>query len=392
MSKKSPKKHIYYDDKCSKLEIVLTYNGKNETLSIDNKENISSIKEKVYILFYPIQGKFQLIYKNKDISPFEDIPLYKYFKNLMKVSITVQSISSSSIQNILSNNINSSFNNSLQDITAIDKNDSSLGNANTNQNQVNGENQNSSLKKERMLCNDCHNKLIGYFCRNCNIFICKTCTEKYSSNHRSHPTVPINVSQIEKSAKNYKDLVSKECFNSEKKFDEFNTKNNIMVVSKSEINNNVNEENDNKKEENGNENQNDKKEKRDIDGWLNDMNTRIEKLSEIFTKNDETNININKTLQDEENNYEILLKTIQKINAEKNTKDLETIFNEMHNIDDDIKTIDGSLEQCINNSESNKSNNKVLKELNKNLDNIINKLVKSMDLTEKTNENSINNI
>jgi hypothetical protein len=392
MSKKSPKKHIYYDDKCSKLEIVLTYNGKNETLSIDNKENISSIKEKVYILFYPIQGKFQLIYKNKDISPFEDIPLYKYFKNLMKVSITVQSISSSTIQNILSNNINSSFNNSLQDITAIDKNDSSLGNTNTNQNQVNAQNQNNLLKKERMLCNDCRNKLIGYFCRNCNIFICKTCTEKYSSIHRSHSTVPINVSQIEKSAKNYKDLVSKECFNSEKKYDEFNTKNNIFVVSKSEINNNVNEENDNKKEENGNENQNDKKEKRDIDGWLNDMNTKIEKLSEIFTKNDETNININKTLQDEENNYEILLKTIQKINAEKNTKDLETIFNEMHNIDDDIKTIDGSLEQCINNSESNKSNNKVLKELNKNLDNIINKLVKSMDLTEKTNENSINNI
>ena len=390
MSKKSPKKHIYYDDKCSKLEIVLTYNGKNETLSIDNKENISSIKEKVYILFYPIQGKFQLIYKNKDISPFEDIPLYKYFKNLMKVSITVQPISSSTIQNILSNNINNSFNNSLQDITAIDKNDSSLGN--TNQNQVNAQNQNNSLKKERMLCNDCHNKLIGYFCRNCNKFICKTCTEKYSSIHRSHSTVLINASQIEKSAKHYKDLVSKECFNSEKKFDEFNTKNNSLMVSKSEMNNNINEENENKKEENGNENQDDKKEKRDIDGWLNDMNTRIEKLSEIFTKNDETNININKTLQDEENNYEILLKTIQKINAEKNTKDLETIFNDMHNIDHDIKTIDGSLEQCINNSESNKPNNRVLKELNKNLDNIINKLVKSMDFTEKTNENSIVNI
>ena len=40
-SKKSPRKggkkekHIYYDDKCSKLEIALTYNGKTETISID---------------------------------------------------------------------------------------------------------------------------------------------------------------------------------------------------------------------------------------------------------------------------------------------------------------------------------------------------------------------
>ena len=389
MSKKSPKKHIYYDDKCSKLEILLTYNGKNETLFIDNKENISSIKEKIYILFYPIQGKFQLIYKNKDISPFEDFPLYKYFKNLMKVSITVQPISSSTIQNLLSNNINNSFNNSFQEIAAADKNVSSLGNENANQNQINDQNQNLSMKKERMVCNDCHNKLIGYFCRNCNLFICKTCAEKYSSLHRDHATISVNVSQIEKSAKNYKDIVSKECFNSEKKFDEFNTKNNSLTTNIKEAKNNLNEENEKKIEENGGENQDSKKEKRDIDGWLNDMNTKIEKMNEIFTKSDETNVNINKILQDEENNYDILLKTIQKINAEKNSKDLETIFNEMHDLDDNIKNIDNSLEQCINNSESSKSNNKALKELNKNLDNILNKLAKSIDLTEKTSENSI---
>ena len=397
MSKKSPKKgankekHIYYDDKCSKLEIALTYNGKSETLSIDNKQNISSIKEKVYILFYPIQGKFQLLYKNKDISPFEDIPLYKYFKNLMKVSIIIQPISSTTIQSLLSANANNSFNNSIQDITAIEKNDASLGNA--NQNQLNNS-QSPTVGKDRMLCNDCHNKLIGYFCRNCNSFICKTCSEKYSSPHRSHSTVVINVSQIEKSAKNYKDMVSKECFNSGKKFDEFNRNNNALTINNNEMNNNVNEVNNIINNENGNENnenENEKKEKRDIDGWLNDMNTKIEDLNQVFTKNDEVNINTNFTLQDEENNYELLLKKIQKINAEKNTKDLETIFNEMNEIDNNIKLMDSNLEQCINNSENNKTNNKVLKDLNKNLDNIINKLVKSIDFSEKTNENFINN-
>ena len=164
--KKSPKKrgnkekHVYYDDKCSKLEILLTYNGRNETLFIDNKENISLIKEKIYNIFYPIQGKFQLVYKNKDISSFEDIPLYKYFKNLMKVSITVQLASSSINQNILSKNVNNSFNSSFQDMTIIDKNDASLGNA--NQSQISNS-QNPLIEKDRMLCNDCHNKLINFF-------------------------------------------------------------------------------------------------------------------------------------------------------------------------------------------------------------------------------------
>ena len=396
-SKKSPlkkgankEKFVYYDDKCSKLEILLSYNGRNETILIDNKQNISSIKEKIYILFYPIQGKFQLMYKNKDISPFEDIPLYKYFKNLMKVSITIQPISSTETANLLSNNINNTFNNSFQESTAIDKNEISLGNTNQSQSQINN-NQN------KMLCNDCHNKLISYFCRNCNLFLCKICTEKYSSPHRAHSTISINVSQIEKSAKNYKDIVSKECFMSGKKFEEYKRNNNIMITSNNnEVNNNVNEINNiiNNNNENENENQNSEKkeEKRDIDGWLNDMNTKIENLGEIFSKNDEVNANTNFTLQDEENNYDILLKKIQKINAEKNTKDLETIFNEMHEIDLNIKTIDSNLEQCINNSENSKSNNKILKDLNKNLDNIINKLVKSIDLTGKTNENSIDNI
>ena len=374
-SKKSPRKGgnkekpIYYDEKCSKLEINLTYNGKNETISIDNRENISSIKEKIYIIFYPIQGKFQLLYKNKDISPFEDIPLYKYFKNLMKVSIIIQPTTLTSTQNILSKNINNSFNSSFQDMTIIDKNEASLGIV--NQSQIsNG--QNPLIEKDRMLCNDCHNKLINYFCRNCNIFICKYCSEKYSSPHRSHSQVSINASQIEKSAQNYKDIVSKECFVSGKKFEEYNRNN------KNEINNNSNNNNEN--------------DQNDINGWLNVLNNKIEKLGDIFTKNDEINANTNFALQNEENNYDILFKKLQKINAEKNTKDLETIFNEMHEIDLNIKNIDNNLEQCINNSENTKSNNKVLKELNKNLDNIIKKLAKNINLNEKNNENSIDNI
>ena len=457
-AKKSPKrnkkeKNILYNDKCSKLEVVLTLNNKTETIFIDNKENISTIRDMVYNIFYPIQGRFQLIYKLKDISPFEDIPLYKYFKNLMKISITVNPINT---QSLLSRNEFNTFNTSLQDVTEIDKNEASFGAA--NQSQISGA-QNPLVEKDRLICNECPNKLISNFCRNCNSFLCKNCSEKYSSPHHGHLIININVAQIEKSAKNYKDIVSKECFMTGKKYDEYkeifkdiinefnkskeeniniNNSDNIIKESNNEninensnndlnnnlesINNMINEDNKEEKKneennilENSNENTNNllksnntekvdennnkesinnveknkKEEKRDIDTWLTEVNEKIEKLSENISKNSESNnSNSSLNLRDEENNYEYNYKKLQKINAEKNKKDLETIFNEMHEIDVNIKNIDNNLDQCLNDSETSKSNGKILKDLNKSLDNILNKLLKNWDSNGKIKENS----
>ena len=55
-------------------------------------------------------------------------------------------------------------------------------------------------------------------------------------------------------------------------------------------------------------------------------------------------ININ----DEENNYEYICQKLPKINAEKTIKDLETIFNEMHEIERNIRNIDNSFEKVLN--------------------------------------------
>ena len=456
---KSPKgkgKAILYNDKCSKLEVALNYNGRTETIFIDNKENISSIRDMVYNIFYPIQGKFQLIYKLKDISPFEDIPLYKYFKNLMKISITINLLNT---QILLDRNDYNKFNNSIQDVTAIDKNEASFSPA--NQSQISNP-QNPLIEKDRLICNECHNKLISNFCRNCNLFLCKNCSEKYSSLHHDHPLVSINVSQIEKSAKNYKELVSKFCFMTGKKYDEYrvifkdfidesdkskdnlnNTnKNNFETIKEkdeeninenndlnnnlesinnminngdnSEIKNEINNENNNKEEENnkkeidnkennngnsnlngsknnknGNNNIQEKKikEKKNIDDWLNGINSKIEILSENISKNEEANNpGSSIKLREQENNYEYISKQLQKINAEKNKKDLETIFKEMYDIDLDIKKLDRELDQSLNNSSNNKITSKDLKDLNKNLDNIINKLVKNLDIKEIVSE------
>ena len=452
-SPKKNKKNVLYNDKCSKLEVTLTFNGKTEIIFVDNKKNISTIRDMVYNIFYPIQGKFQLIYKLKDISPFEDIPLYKYFKNLMKISITVNPINP---QNFLQKNELSTFNKSLQDVTEIDKNEASFGAE--NQSQINNT-QNPLLEKDRLLCNDCHTEIITNFCRNCNLFLCKFCSEKYSSPHHDHLIASINVADIEKSAKNYKDIVNKDCFITGKKFEEYkeifkdiinkynnndkeineenindnfinndinsnleninnminqdNENNNNKEENKKELdeeNNNIeniqekennnlenNKENNIKENENTNVINNNKKEKekrdiRDVDKWLSDMEEKIEKLADSLSKNNGSNSsesNIN--LRDMENNYDYTYKKVQKINAEKNQKNLESIFNEMHELDLNIRNIDNNLTQCLNNSDVNKINGKILKKLNQDLDNTIKKLMKNADIKGKVLDNGLKN-
>ena len=452
-SPKKNKKNVLYNDKCSKLEVTLTFNGKTEIIFVDNKKNISTIRDMVYNIFYPIQGKFQLIYKLKDISPFEDIPLYKYFKNLMKISITVNPINP---QNFLQKNELSTFNKSLQDVTEIDKNEASFGAE--NQSQINNT-QNPLLEKDRLLCNDCHTEIITNFCRNCNLFLCKFCSEKYSSPHHDHLIANINVADIEKSAKNYKDIVNKDCFITGKKFEEYkeifkdiinkynnndkeineenindnfinndinsnlehinnminqdNENNNNKEENKKELdeeNNNIeniqekennnlenNKENNIKENENTNVINNNKKEKekrdiRDVDKWLSDMEEKIEKLADSLSKNNGSNSsesNIN--LRDMENNYDYTYKKVQKINAEKNQKNLESIFNEMHELDLNIRNIDNNLTQCLNNSDVNKINGKILKKLNQDLDNTIKKLMKNADIKGKILDNGLKN-
>ena len=452
-SPKKNKKNVLYNDKCSKLEVTLTFNGKTEIIFVDNKKNISTIRDMVYNIFYPIQGKFQLIYKLKDISPFEDIPLYKYFKNLMKISITVNPINP---QNFLQKNELSTFNKSLQDVTEIDKNEASFGAE--NQSQINNT-QNPLLEKDRLLCNDCHTEIITNFCRNCNLFLCKFCSEKYSSPHHDHLIANINVADIEKSAKNYKDIVNKDCFITGKKFEEYkeifkdiinkynnngkeineenindnfinndinsnleninnminqdNENNNNKEENKKELdeeNNNIeniqekennnlenNKENNIKENENANVINNNKKEKekrdiRDVDKWLSDMEEKIEKLADSLSKNNGSNSSeSNLNLRDMENNYDYTYKKVQKINAEKNQKNLESIFNEMHELDLNIRNIDNNLTQCLNNSDANKINGKILKKLNQDLDNTIKKLMKNADIKGKILDNGLKN-
>ena len=369
----------------------------------------------------------------------------------MKISITVNPINPQTFLQKIDLN---TFNKSLQDVTEIDKNEASFGAE--NQSQINNT-QNPLIEKDRLLCNECHTEIITNFCRNCNLFLCKFCSEKYSSPHHDHLIANINIADIEKSAKNYKDIVNKDCFLTGKKFEEYkeifkdiinkynnndkeineenindNFVNNDINSNLENINNMINQgnEDNNNKEENKNEldeennnieninekekennlennnvkenentniinnikKENEKSDIRDVDKWLSDMEEKIEKLADSFSKNNGANSSESNTnLRDMENNYDYTYKKVQKINAEKSQKDLDSIFNEMHELDLNIRNIDNNLTQCLNNSDVNKINGKILKKLNQDLDNTIKKLMKNAGIKEKVSDNETKN-
>ena len=150
-------------------------------------------------------------------------------------------------------------------------------------------------------------------------------------------------------------------------------------------------ENDDKNEINNKE-ENKKRDIRDVDKWLNNMEDKIEQLTYSFSKNDGTNTSeANINLRDMENNYDYTYKKLQKISAEKNKKDLNAIFNELHELDINIRNIDNNLTQCLSNSDVNKINGKILKDLNQTLDNTIKKLMKNTDIKEKILDNGVKN-
>ena len=43
-----------------------------------------------------------------------------------------------------------------------------------------------------MMCVDCKNTFIYYYCRNCNCFLCRNCKERYDSFHFNHKSCIIN--------------------------------------------------------------------------------------------------------------------------------------------------------------------------------------------------------
>ena len=53
-----------YEEAYTKFNLTLIYNNTNFTVKVNNNKPIVSIREIAYNIFYPINGKIQLIYRN----------------------------------------------------------------------------------------------------------------------------------------------------------------------------------------------------------------------------------------------------------------------------------------------------------------------------------------
>ena len=74
------------------IKIILNYNGKDISISLNTFIKLNIVKQKAYQLFYPIKSDIKLKYNNKDLSYFLDQPIGLLFENKTKIKITIEPI------------------------------------------------------------------------------------------------------------------------------------------------------------------------------------------------------------------------------------------------------------------------------------------------------------
>ena len=312
-----------YEESYTKFNLTLIYNNINSTVKVNNNKPIVYIREIAYNIFYPINGKIQLIYRNKDLTPFEQIPIIQYFKNLNKATIIIKPLNEINLEVNLSNLDKSNLKTNETEIIDIEKTD-----------------------KNRMMCVDCKNTFIYYYCRNCNCFLCRNCKERYDSFHFNHKSCIINPENLTECMRLYIKNLHEEMAVLKRDFDRFEKENKNIVL-------------------------------RDTEEWKEETLSKLNSLTEFTQKIEEETrkggeaIKENFDAKEVVNNiYNQLLNT----NPEK-SKNIEKTFNSLKKIDDEIKNISKKIEECINLESQKTKVDKIFTPLNSKLDEIIKKLL-----------------
>ena len=191
-------------DSLQKVNINLVFYGDNVTISIQRDKTIDLIHRTAYDYFKP-HGKIKLYYKNKELTPYLNYTIAKYFKKLKKIDIlvkdTAQMDSNLDNQFILNSklSINEITNNNNNNIL---NDDISTKDGNKKYKHVLAQNQ-----RANSYCWDCHKFLINMFCRDCCAFICKYCRMDIENAHYSHRTITLYPENLAKSANLYKNVL-----------------------------------------------------------------------------------------------------------------------------------------------------------------------------------------
>ena len=163
----------------SKMKFTLVYNDSTILISIPRNKTISALRAESYNIFHP-KGKFSLIYKNRDLTPYSDTFIGKYFSSLKHVHILIR-----------------------------DKIHGSLSKSSSLPSLINAEHLTQS-KRALTKCSICANAQIGFFCRECCVFLCKHCRSIKTNKHYCHRTVTLYPEDLNKSAMLYKEIIKGE--------------------------------------------------------------------------------------------------------------------------------------------------------------------------------------
>ena len=340
-------------DSLQKVNVNLVFYGDNITISIQRDKPIDLIYRSAYE-YFKLHGKVKLYYKNRELTPFLNYTIGKYFKKLKNIDILVKD--SSRMDNMFDNQLllNSNFN-----FEQLNKLNSSSNKIQSNKSLINSPNNSSKSvltqnQRAMTFCWDCKKFPINIFCRDCGAFICKYCRMDLENAHYSHRTITLYPENLAKSANLYKNVLIEDVYEVEK------------------INMNRNKANEEKKEINYYIKNKDKCKQKIINA-INDLN----QITDEYTNKNDNNTGINEINSNK--------------NVNNNIKDLKEVFGKMNQIEKNTAKICKIGKTIKEWEEINKKLEEALKSVEKRICMIIEETASGEELNYETSNEKNNN-
>ena len=384
-------------DSLQKVNVNLVFYGDNITISIQRDKPIDLIYRSAYE-YFKLHGKVKLYYKNRELTPFLNYTIGKYFKKLKNIDILVKD--SSRMDNMFDNQLllNSNFN-----FEQLNKLNSSSNKIQSNKSLINSPNNSSKSvltqnQRAMTFCWDCKKFPINIFCRDCGAFICKYCRMDLENAHYSHRTITLYPENLAKSANLYKNVLIEDVnevekinmnrnkANEEKKEINVNIeeKKNHLAIKINRLINKINQIKSYQKEINYYIKNKDKCKQKIINA-INDLN----QITDEYTNKNDNNTGINEINSNKNVNNNNIIKN--QINANNNIKDLKEVFGKMNQIEKNTAKICKIGKTIKEWEEINKKLEEALKSVEKRICMIIEETASGEELNYETSNEKNNN-
>ena len=322
-------------DSLQKVNINMVFYGDNITISMQRDKPIDLIYRSAYDYFKP-HGKIKLYYKNRELTPFLNYTIGKYFKKLKNIDILVKD--TSKMDNMFDNQLllNSNFN--FDNLNKLNSNNQNQSNKTNIISPKNNSKSNLPQNQRAMtFCWDCKKFPINIFCRDCGAFICKYCRMDLENAHYSHRTITLYPENLAKSANLYKNVLIEDLNEVEK----INMNRNKINEEKKEININIEEKKNHlaiKINRLINKINQIKSYQKEINYYIKNKDKCKQKINKAITDINQIADEYTNQNQNDKNN-EINELNKNQNNMKNNVKDLKEIFGKMNQIEKSTEKI-----------------------------------------------------